>query len=227
MTLFDDKLHEAPIGEHPQRIIDVGTGTGIWAIEMGKSATSIPQLKVPPNVKFEIDDVELEWTHNEPFDYIHCRYMCACIKNWPKLVRTCYEHLKPGGYVEFKDFDLQYYSEDNTYTDDLACARYISLILQGANMTGKDPCPGRNLEKWVRDAGFEDVHHKLVKVPLGPWPADSKLKTVGLLSRTQRLEGLEAFALAFLTRQLHWEVEEVQILVAKSQSSYVQFGGQD
>ena len=31
------KLHLAPIGDNPQRILDVGTGTGIWAIEMGNS----------------------------------------------------------------------------------------------------------------------------------------------------------------------------------------------
>jgi SAM-dependent methyltransferase len=27
------QLHFAPIGEHPQEILDIGTGTGIWAIE--------------------------------------------------------------------------------------------------------------------------------------------------------------------------------------------------
>jgi len=36
MTLrTDGKLHVAPLPEHPQRILDLGTGTGIWAIEMG------------------------------------------------------------------------------------------------------------------------------------------------------------------------------------------------
>ena len=29
-------LHLAPIGDHPARIMDVGTGTGIWAIDMGE-----------------------------------------------------------------------------------------------------------------------------------------------------------------------------------------------
>ena len=32
---MDNKLYLAPIGEKPGRILDVGTGTGIWAIEMG------------------------------------------------------------------------------------------------------------------------------------------------------------------------------------------------
>ena len=31
----NDKLHLAPINAHPQRILDLGTGTGIWAVEMG------------------------------------------------------------------------------------------------------------------------------------------------------------------------------------------------
>lgn len=30
-----NKLHFAPIGDKPGKILDVGTGTGIWAIEMG------------------------------------------------------------------------------------------------------------------------------------------------------------------------------------------------
>ena len=32
---MDNRLHMAPIGEKPGKILDVGTGTGIWAIEMG------------------------------------------------------------------------------------------------------------------------------------------------------------------------------------------------
>lgn len=32
---LDGELHLAPIGENPQRILDIGTGTGIWAIDMG------------------------------------------------------------------------------------------------------------------------------------------------------------------------------------------------
>lgn len=34
--LLKGKLHVAPISANPQRILDVGCGTGIWAIDMGK-----------------------------------------------------------------------------------------------------------------------------------------------------------------------------------------------
>jgi SAM-dependent methyltransferase len=34
LLLLDNQLHNAPIGDTPHRILDVGTGTGIWAVEM-------------------------------------------------------------------------------------------------------------------------------------------------------------------------------------------------
>lgn len=47
--------------------------------------------RVPPNVKFLVDDVEKDWIDPRPYDYIHCRYMAASIRDWPKLLRQCYE----------------------------------------------------------------------------------------------------------------------------------------
>jgi ubiquinone/menaquinone biosynthesis C-methylase UbiE len=40
LTLLKGELFLAPIGPAPQRVIDIGTGTGIWAIEFGKSFES-------------------------------------------------------------------------------------------------------------------------------------------------------------------------------------------
>jgi hypothetical protein len=33
VKMLCQQLHFAPIGSHPQEILDIGTGTGIWAIE--------------------------------------------------------------------------------------------------------------------------------------------------------------------------------------------------
>ncbi|KAK4041727.1 hypothetical protein C8A01DRAFT_34218 [Parachaetomium inaequale] len=62
------QLHFAPIGEHPHEVLDIGTGTGIWAIEMGDQfpasnvlgvdLSPIQPEWVPPNVRFMVDDVE-------------------------------------------------------------------------------------------------------------------------------------------------------------------------
>jgi hypothetical protein len=34
LRLLDGALHKAPLVESPGRVLDVGTGTGIWAIDM-------------------------------------------------------------------------------------------------------------------------------------------------------------------------------------------------
>lgn len=40
--VVDGALTRAPIGSNPQRVMDIGTGTGIWAIEFGESVLQIP-----------------------------------------------------------------------------------------------------------------------------------------------------------------------------------------
>lgn len=50
-------------------------------------------IRVPSNVRFEVDDVEAEWTYHKPFDYIHCRFLGGAIRDWPRLVRQCYEYV--------------------------------------------------------------------------------------------------------------------------------------
>lgn len=64
LLLLGGELHEAPL-DNPQRILDIGTGTGIWAIDMadkfpmaeviGTDITPIRPLWVPSNWYSKID----------------------------------------------------------------------------------------------------------------------------------------------------------------------------
>jgi SAM-dependent methyltransferase len=66
--LFGGKLFFAPLNEGfpPRRILDVATGTGEWAIEIGDrfprsqvTATDLSPIQpaeVPPNVTFYVED---------------------------------------------------------------------------------------------------------------------------------------------------------------------------
>ncbi|KAJ4175484.1 hypothetical protein NW755_014883, partial [Fusarium falciforme] len=79
--MLDDKLYKAPIGDNPQRILDIGTGTGIWAMS--------------------IDDAQLDWTFEpESFDFIHVRYMVGAFDVYPKPYRQMFKALKLGGWFQ-------------------------------------------------------------------------------------------------------------------------------
>lgn len=47
----------------------------------------------------------------------------------------------------------------------------------------------------VEDAGFRNVVHQKFRLPVGPWPKDPGLESVGMYNLAQVLDGLEAFSL--------------------------------
>lgn len=107
---LDRKLYLAPIYE-PKQILDVGTGTGIWAIEMadlypntqitGIDLSPIQPDLVPLNCVFEVDDATLKWTWKESyFDFVHIREMFGSVPDWDFVAKEALRCIKPGGFVE-------------------------------------------------------------------------------------------------------------------------------
>jgi len=219
---LNGRLHRAPIKD-PHRILDIGTGTGIWAIEMGdqypsaeilgNDLSAIQPRMVPPNVRFEVDDVEAEWVYTSRFDYIHCRHMTGSLKDWPRLVAQVYKNLKPGGWAEFNDFDMWFYSDDGTYAKDTAAYKWCAEIDAGLRAMERDPQPGKSLRKWVTDAGFVNINEERYKIPVGMWPKDKKLKEIGAYNLMQFLDGLDGISMAVMTRIRGWKAEEVTVFL--------------
>lgn len=89
------------------RVLDIGTGTGIWAMDfadehpesqvIGVDLSPIQPQVVPPNLQFQVDDVEEPWIYSQKFDLIHARSMIGSLADWPKLLAQAYENLAPGG----------------------------------------------------------------------------------------------------------------------------------
>jgi hypothetical protein len=49
------------------------------------------QYRVPPNCRFELDDIEQEWAWKEnSFDFIFARDLILAIRDWPRLIDQIY-----------------------------------------------------------------------------------------------------------------------------------------
>ncbi|KAH0559610.1 hypothetical protein GP486_003875 [Trichoglossum hirsutum] len=175
--LLEGKLYLAPIDKHPQRVLDIGTGTGIWAIEMGDEYPSADVLGV------DLSPIQ------------------------PRI------NIKPGCWVELQDYDHDIYSEDGSLKEDSNLRQWNIDLLKAFSDMGRDASPGAHLRGWVTDAGFENVTHKVLKVPIGPWAKEKRLKDIGNLNLINLLEGMEAISVAPFTRSLGWSQEKVQALL--------------
>ncbi|KAI9760352.1 MAG: hypothetical protein M1840_002558 [Geoglossum simile] len=195
MTLsLNGKLHLAPLDKGVGRILDIGTGTGIWAIQMGDEYPETEVLGVdlspiqppfvPVNVRFEVDDVESPWQYasNEDLNLtlsICNKSMDAAIGDWPRLFNQTLENLKPGGWAEFHGFDFHLYSDDKSVeTKGEVITQWCNMLLDGYDKLGRESTPGPKLAGWAKDAGFVNVKETVLKYPVGLWPKDKHL--VGL-----------------------------------------------
>ncbi|KAM4056644.1 methyltransferase [Hirsutella rhossiliensis] len=125
-------LFLAPIGDNPQKIVDLGTGFGFWALDVaerfpsariiGTDLSPVQPHWTPPNVEFRVEDLDDEfrpWTNiYHDADLIHLRFLLPTIR-WPRtLLQRCLENLKPGGWAEVHDIVPVTFSDDGTAGDD-------------------------------------------------------------------------------------------------------------
>ncbi|KAI1502024.1 S-adenosyl-L-methionine-dependent methyltransferase [Biscogniauxia marginata] len=181
MVLLDNKLYLPPIkSENLEKVLDVGTGSGIWAIDLadqyphteiiGTDLSPTMPLWVPPNVKFEIDDLTQPWTWApNSFDLVHARYLFGAVADWTELFRQAYRCCKPGGWVQSAEADVEILSDDGTVLPDSAMNTFWNMLYRegGRKLGVSFQVIKEGLQrKGMEEAGFVDIQELNHKVRL-------------------------------------------------------------
>lgn len=121
--------------------------------------------------------------------------------------------------------------DDTTLRPDNQVTAFLDAVTRGLAALDVDLLGMRSNPQRLRSAGFAAVQETVFKVPLGTWPRDAKMKTVGLYNRSMVYDGLHGVAMGPLVRGLKWAPEEVEVflvgvrkgLMDSSQHGYLPF----
>ncbi|KAK5662308.1 hypothetical protein OQA88_8214 [Cercophora sp. LCS_1] len=219
--LCGGKLYLAPIPDDVKEVLDVGTGTGIWAIDfadqhpeahvIGTDLSPMQPTWIPSNMRFEVDDATLPWTWDaNRFDFIHMRYLMGAIRDYNHLFREAFSHTKPGGWIQSAEIDSDYRSDDGT-TDHVPCLQtWNRFFTEAGKATGAvfSVVADDLQRKAATEAGYVDVECKTFKVPMGGWALDPKLAEIGHIISAALDNDLEGYTLFLWHNVLKWPAEE-------------------
>ena len=150
---------------------------------IGTDVSPIQPTWVPPNVKFELDDCNQEWTWDDnSFDFVNLRLLSGIVDDWNALFRNAYRVCKPGGWVESSGSSQTFESHDGTVKNGSALDQWGKIFTKSGQKLGRTfgVYESDVQRKGMEAAGFVDIQYRDIEIPIGVWHPDKKAAEKGL-----------------------------------------------
>lgn len=159
----------------PNALLDVGSGTGRWALEMAQQfpnarVTGIDVTPTIPDAPLNTQFVQHDILKGLPFppasfDYVHARLLVAAIPTqaWQGLFKEYLRITRPGGWVELLE-------GGTTFLNPGPCTQqYLAWWDKLSRPRGIDAAFMNHLPDLMQQLGYEQVRSQLLHVPVGKW----------------------------------------------------------
>ena len=209
---------------HVTSMLDLGCGSAVWTAAV---ATKFPKIDVvgvditPPansfglkNLTFVTADVEEPWgfasERGEHYDLISVRVLVSAIRDWPSLIRRCFEHLKPGGWIEIPDVTIGTYSDVFDWRDESSpLMRWYQCYRRGASTLGIDGFANQKRAQCLATTNFTQISESFFTCYLDEDAVTKvKDKEIARLTRQNTLALLDAVTKTMQDRG-QWDVLKI------------------
>ncbi|KAL7917443.1 S-adenosyl-L-methionine-dependent methyltransferase [Trichoderma austrokoningii] len=200
--ILGGRLGQAPVDSQAQ-VLDVATGTGIWATQYAEQhpestvlgvdlSIAEPQDSLPENCQFQQLDAETgEWPPTQ-FDYIHFGHVLSCFDDTKAVMKKAFDHMQPGGWIEFHDPEMRIIADGGS-ANGTAFEECVQMVIKGARTVGRDLRKPAQYPIWLNETGFVNVQNAKFLLPINEWPENPKLKHVGATYKHNFLGLVESF----------------------------------
>lgn len=220
LTKIFDGLHRAPLDPAGiKHALDLGCGTGNWTVDFARQYSHAEVLGVdisassawesaPSNCKFRVANFEQDATWSDfkdHFDFIHGRMLVIAIKDWPLLLKRCFDHLKPGGWIEFQDLRFPIKCEDTSAEEASKLVEWSRFMTKAMEKMGMTPAVMSDVPEVMKGVGFVHVKSESFKMISGPWAGSDR--ELGHMGQENIRLGLRGFSNTAFTRGLGWTAD--------------------
>ncbi|KAG8408923.1 hypothetical protein J3458_019932 [Metarhizium acridum] len=218
------------------RIMDLGTGTGIWANHVAERTNPEPEImavdlhkiqaeKIPPGVtavQFDIED-PCWGPLMKHCDLVHLRMLFGSVHPplWSQIYRNIHNHLLPGsGYLEHVEIDwVPRWDEGDGGEIPVRSAleEWSTLFFTALERLGRNARIDRAaIRKTIEDAGFTDFKEETIRGYMGPWMPDKNEQIAAKWLNLCFSRGVEAMSLMPMIKGLGMDMGEVSRLCERA-----------